>query len=368
MATPPSERPTQTQVTVRRADTSDLPAVAELLSVRDGRPYPLDRVAAVLSDLSPDLCRVWLASADGVPAGITGCYVRRLRWGGVPVQAGYWGLLFVHPDRRQTMAYAQLVLAMFRDAAQGGLELVYTATRRQEVVRAHVKMGCRELGTLSVLAKPLRPGRLVARHKQLGRIAETLAALFDSLYAWPSVLSRRLTRSRPGPIEQGVSPPASASGLLELLDQTGEGHTSQAWSTESLEARLRCRFGGKPYTILGVRDGPRQVAALVHTAAEGEKGVLAGVVMAVACAPGHECEARSLLVEAEAIARGEGCDVMLYLDGLGEGLRRLVTGLGYRRAPYAYSILVWPAARALPGAADADLGNWRFSFLDHDAF
>jgi hypothetical protein len=41
---------------------------------------------------------------------------------------------------------------------------------------------------------------------------------------------------------------------------------------------------------------------------------------------------------------------------------------GHRLSKETYQMLVWPKTLVPAGSIASDLSNWRFTFLDHDAF
>ena len=124
------------KVRVREAGPEDLPAIGELLCLRDERRNDPDDMRRVLFDLDPERLRAWVAFAGDVPVGLTSIYLRRLRWGGGEKLAGYWAHLYVREEYRERMAFPMLMLAMVKGARAAGVEVMYTITRQPGLASA----------------------------------------------------------------------------------------------------------------------------------------------------------------------------------------------------------------------------------------
>ncbi|TKB82094.1 MAG: hypothetical protein E8D45_01015, partial [Nitrospira sp.] len=153
---------------IRRAGAGDLAAAGELFKVRT-------RTDEATAGASPDFTSPgrmgWLALEATRTIGMTSVWERRLRVSGQEHRVAYWTGLFIDPAHRSSFLYPQLVLAMFAGLRQEGLGYLYASVRRQPIAEAHVKIGFKKLGDLPVLAKPLRPALLVAKHTGLVRAA-----------------------------------------------------------------------------------------------------------------------------------------------------------------------------------------------------
>lgn len=353
------------KVTIREADPSDVSAVVELLRLRDERQHPAESVAAYVCGLDPSRLRAWLAFADGKPAGMTTVYLRKLRCGDRRYNVGYWAHLFIRAEYRRLMIYPQLVLTMMKGARAAGLDLVCCVMRRDDVTTSHLKIGFCEIGSIPVLMRPLRPARLITKYKQLGRVAMSLGSPLDALY------QSRLRRPRSHNDLSVESLDLCSSDMHELVDMlntSGRNRISQVWTTESLRSRFGATIEGWPYTLLAAMRGENLVAAVVFRVAERGNAIRAGVMMDAVAVPAGESALRLLLAEAQQRAIDANCDLMLYLDGLGNETGRVVAASGYRRSPETYRMIVWPKDRIEHDKQLADLTQWRFAFADHDAF
>ena len=358
---------------IRPADPSDINAAVHLLRMRDQQEHPTAAVADYLFNFDADRMLAWLAYLDDQPVGINTLYLRRVRWCGETIRAGYWAHLFVDPQFRKLMIYPQLVAAMIRGAREAGLDVIYTGTRRAQVAEAHTKIGFTQVGVLTVLFKPLRPARLVAKHKGLGRAVEAVTSPLDALYLGYLSL-RRPTCPQTFDVEAFDADSLDAESpvihdVSQMFDDPALRSVSQEWTPEYFHRRFSTTIEGRPYTILTAHASGRLTAAVVYRVAErGDRRIRAGVIMNILGAEESPAAAAGLLAEAERRVVRAGGEVMLWLDGASTELSELLATLGYRKSPETYYILVWPKDRAVADSPAADLANWRFTFADHDAF
>jgi hypothetical protein len=63
-----------------------------------------------------------------------------------------------------------------------------------------------------------------------------------------------------------------------------------------------------------------------------------------------------------------GGELLIYLDGLGDANRELLTRRGFRVSPEVYEFLVWPKKLVANDDWFGSWDRWEFSFRDHDAF
>jgi hypothetical protein len=350
---------------LRAARRADLDALVGLLLRREGTERDEAAARRTLQDLDPTRCIAWLAAAGGDPVGLSTVLVRTVAAGPRSWRAGYWCALYVDPAFRQRMVYPILPRAMHRAVAAGGLDFVYAAVRIPWLVTAHERIGLVRLGDLPVLAKPLAPVALLARHRGLGGAVEAAGWPIDRAAA----AYHRLRRA--GALAgHAVAPLAwDGPGLLEvapLWERAAAGWIGQPWTAEL----LRRRYGepGAGYTLLAVRRRGRLLAAAVVRVVERERLRLGVVLDAVADDPGDDAAYRAALAAAEGHAHARGCQAVLALDGPGILPAGTLRGAGYLATPERYTFLVWPCGEAGPGSPLRDLPRWRFGFGDHDAF
>jgi hypothetical protein len=273
------------------------------------------------------------------------------------------------------MLYPRLPLAMLKAVPALGLELVYASVRRGGLAPAHERLGFARLGTLPVLVDALRPGRLVALYRGRSWAAPLLAPA-DLCYRalLGARRARQAARARASSPDSGVEiaalpwDGARAGELAGLLAAGGSARIRESWTAESLSYRYRRTREGSDYFLVGALAGGRLVGAVIYREAERLGGIRAAVILDVIAAPGAERRLAGVLLEVERRALAAGCDLLLFLDGLGPETSALLRASGYRPSPEIYEFLVWPAARAAAGGAVGRLESWRFGFGDHDAF
>jgi hypothetical protein len=352
--------------TIRPARPDDISAVGDLLSLRDHRRWDHESTSWFLHGLDPARCLAWLAFVGDKPVAVSTMFVRSLRGPAGELRVGYWANLFIDPAQRHQMLYPRLPFAMFEAARKTGLRFVYGSVRLPELTAAHLRIGFGRVGTIPVSMKALRPARLVAKYKGWTWLSGT-ASVADAPYHGYLGLRWRGLGSDAVAVELDGSGPDGAS-LVEKLAAAAEHRLCDSWTRASLRYRYRQTREGTGYQALGIRRGGDLVCAVIYRIAERGAGIHAGVIMDVMCSPGEERAAISCLVEVERRAHRAGCELMLFLDGLGPEASALFTASGYRHAPEKYDLLVWPKARLTEDPWLANIENWRFAFGDHDAF
>lgn len=360
---------TSTGTTVREATPDDLPDVVRLLSARDNQRRDPQVVSDYVWELDPQCTRAWLAYVDGTPVGITVLYLRQMNWpaqsgGGPSVLAGYWAHLYVEPAFRKQMVYPQLVLAMLRGMGATGVSVIFTATRQPQVAQGHQKLGFALVGKLPLRLRPLRPFRLLAKHKGATVLAPLCAPL-DAFYG--------LARRRRNPavrIEEVALDGSQIEEIVNLLNARGDDVVRQLWSPEQFRSRYRTTLDGTDYRVTAVLRGKRIVAALVVTIAERRRHIRAGILLELtAGSAASAVEIDALLADAEQFARGDGAEVMLSLES-SLSVEQLAGSFGgyLLNRSELYHLLVYPKTMAEAPHMAADPAHWTFAFGDHDAF
>ncbi|MCI0366622.1 MAG: hypothetical protein L0219_22385, partial [Phycisphaerales bacterium] len=167
---------------IRKANQADLCAIRDLLSLRDGRQWSQADTDWFLCGLDPERCLAWLAFVGGKPVGLTSMYVRTLRVGGRERRVGYWANLYIQEGHRDHMLYPRLPMAMTVALKPAGLDFLYACVRQRDVAATHLRIGFGHVGRMKMLIKPLRPGRLIAKHKKMPGLVQALAAPVDLLF------------------------------------------------------------------------------------------------------------------------------------------------------------------------------------------
>lgn len=356
------------QIAVSRTSPEKLSDLVVLLRERDERQHPADAVSKYLFDLDPEKLVAWTAKVDQKTVGLNSVYIRNLKVAGQTHKTGYWAHLFIEPDYRKHMLYPRLVAAMLKDSGSLGQDFVYTATRREHVAESHRKLGFVQVGTMSVLAKPLRPGRLIVKHKYLPAWMAVVLSPADML--WDKFAKLRQTKP-PFEVEiREISWEQSAiEPVVELLNTECGESISQAWDVDHFIRRFQSTIEGWSYTLYGAyHDGQLLAAILYRVAERGEHVIRLGVLMDVLGSETHPEATKALLSHVERQAVSESCEAMVLLDGAGAQISEILKSSGYRNTSETYFLLVGPKLKMSNLTGWDDLANWRFTFADHDAF
>ena len=356
---------------VREATPADLADVARLLSARDEHPRTPAIVGKYLWALDSAHTCTWLAYVGDRPVGITMLYLRDMAWPGggsaepATLRAGYWSHLFVEPEFRRQMVYPQLVFAMLRGMAAHGISIIYTATRQPQVAEGHQKLGFALVGTLPLRLRPLRPFRLLAKHKGI-KLPGPLIGLLDTT-ARPFI--KRRQNSAVEVAEISLADPR-IEGVVALLNGRGDDKVCHAWTAEEFRRRFATTLDGTAYRVLAAMRTGRVVAALVTVLIERGNNIKAGVVITLAAArEATTNEVTTLLAAAETWALQNEAELMLALDASLK-LPPLTGAKGKYLSTdsESYHLLVYPKKFAQAPYAAAELENWVFDYADHDAF
>ncbi len=353
--------------TIRQATADDLANVVELIRVGDDRPYLDGNVERFIRRLDPDYAQAWLAVAGDQPVGMSMIYQRALRAGEHRYTTGYWANLYIDPDHRDQMLYPRLPIATFDSVKRGELDFVYALVRRQNLIEAHQRIGAAKIADLPVLIKPLRPALFMSKYKHLPHPLRALARPADALFG----AYLRLRRPHPSAdLTLDVVPWDSdeLADLAALLNETRGGRVARHWTVESLRARYAVSLDGDPYTLLMVRRAGQPTASVIHRWTDRDHDLRVGVVMDLAYRAGCEDDARIALAETERHAHAAGAEAVMFLDGLGESARAMVTRAGYMRSPEIFTLVIWPKTILTDGSILAGVADWRLAFGDHDAF
>jgi hypothetical protein len=356
-------------VVVREATPADLPDVARLLSARDEMSRDQELVGKYLWGLDPAHTATWLAYVDGQPVGITMLYLRDVRWPNEStvetLRTGYWAHLFVEPEFRRLMIYPQLVLAMLRGMNAKKLSVIYTATRQPTVAEGHQKLGFALVGKWPLRLRPIRPFRLLAKHKNLKLPSFVIRAL-DSV-ARPFIKRGASCSVKVVEIPLADERVDEVCALMNSRDMYGVQHD---WTTDEFRRRFATTLDGTSYRVFGIEFHGRIMAALVTTLIERGNNIHAGVILTlVADVAASPADVNALLAKAEQLAYDNGAELLLALDVSLELPQLKPLGGKYLATDSEnYHLLVYPRKYAQPPYKAADLKNWVFDYADHDAF
>lgn len=330
------------------------------------RTYPLETVRTILSDLTPGEYYGWVALAGTDIVGVTMLQPCLLEVSGSRWKAGYWTYLGIRPDYRRTTLYPRLLFAMIAGAAELGIDVVYGAIRRPDVLAGHLALGMEKVGEMPVLAKPIRPLRLVFKYKGFGGLAAQIGAVPDYLYSKYRRL-RRFSGTSPYSIKDSRAAESDPAVYLPAVRVVSPAQVQQPLTAESFRKRYQANPDGDEYRVLSVHRSGETEAAIVYRSAVRGPEIRALVIMEMGHRPSEEEALRSGLLELEKRAAESDCDVILCLSS-NLAMQSALRKVGYLHSNEKYVLIKKFTGRKADCVLPATIGDWYFTFADHDAF
>lgn len=341
-----------------------------MLAARDGHELSAGDVGQALCQLDESQAVMWLGDVGGKIGASTAAYLRTLSVPGraEPLPIGYWAHLFVLPEHRKLMLYPQLVFTMRRAMADLGIEAIITAMRRPNVTEGHLKLGFKAVCAWPVLMKPLRPFALLSKHRS-NRLAGTVSPVGDRVWRCGQSLRSGGSAGVVSMDAEDVRRDGSLLGeIAGLLERASAGRFSTRWTADLLASRLAGGVDGEPYTVMLLRRGEALEGVAVCRMAERGHGIRTGVLLELVARDGDAQGLRTLASACERQLVRRGAEVLLWLDGAGGQASGALRGMGYREAPdETYRLIAYTSDRG-DELLDTSAEDWRFTFLDHDAF
>jgi len=334
-------------------------------SVSD-RDHSVEAVRMMTGDFQTGEFYAWLAFSDDEAVGVTMLEPCILHHDGVQTRAGYWRYLWVRPDQRRTALYPRLVFTMLFEAAKLDMQLVYGAIRRPEVAAGHLALGMQKVGEIPVLAKPLRPIRLLSKFRRFGRVFADLSAVPDFAYRQYLSAKRSRTDSHYTVMDVAASAIEPDTVVSVLRGQYGS-KVQRPLTPQYFSKRYHMNSDGAEYRVLSVRASNDIKAAAVYRTAIRGNNIHALVLMELGHRTADSGALGCTLMEVERRAIDLGCEVMLCLSSAPE-IQSFLKTSGYLRSNERYVLI----KKAIPAGVDAavtnDMNEWYFTFSDHDAF
>lgn len=353
--------------TIRRAVQSDLPALTELMREADERPYTDDDVRWILRDLDESKFVAWIAHVEETPCGITMLQRVPLRWRHHDYRAGFWVNLYVRPSMRQTRLFPRLVMQMFREAAGLRFDLIYAATRRQQVADANLALGMSQVGRLTLFGKLLRPGRLMRKHRGWGWWSRLPLGLADFLFTTSLRLRLRQISQFTRPLDLCADQIALEAILAQRNHESSHSVFTPYESTSFQERYQRGPDGGS-YSIIGSIRHDGKASVLIWRLAERGANIRAAIVMDVIGADTDPQAVSNLFQVMHQVALDSGAEVVLALPGWDPRAVDLLRSLGYLKMPEVYTVMVRRMTNLSDDFPLNDISRWRYTFADNDAF
>ena len=333
-------------------------------SVSD-RDHSVESVRAMTADFTPGEFYAWLAVAGDEPVGVTMLEPCTLEYRGAQTKAGYWRYLWINADQRKTGLYPRLVFTMIAAAAELGIELVYGAIRRPDVVAGHLALGMEKVGQIPVLAKPLNPAALFSKFHGLGSLAVGLSAVPD--FAYRQYLFLRHPPGSSYVVRDIAATQANLNAIIPVLRDPHPSKLQRLLSPQTFLRRYHTNSDGAEYRVLCVQASDDVRAAIVYRHAVRGNNIRAVAIMELGYSGEDQHALRFALAELEKHAIDMHCEVMLCLSSAGP-MQVLLRQSGYFKSNETY-VLMKKKTDPQGGCLVPDkLDDWYFTFGDHDAF
>jgi len=330
------------------------------------RDHSIEAARKITSDFLPGEFYGWLAFADDEAVAVTMLEPCTLERGGRHSTAGYWRYLWVNPDYRRTALYPRLVFTMIAEAADVGIDLVYGAIRRPEVAAGHLALGMQKVAEIPVLAKPLRPARLLSKFYGLGNASIHASGVPDFAYRQYLGL-RRVSVPSGHAITDIEATGANAEAVIPALRDLYTSELQRPLTPQSFADRYHTNADGAEYRVLCVEGSDGIRAAIVYRTALRGDNIHSMVLMEMGYRSSDQDALRYGLAELEKRALQLGCEVILCLSN-NQTIQSFLRKLGYFTSNETYVLMKKPTRRKADETVTDKADVWHFTFADHDAF
>ncbi len=296
--------------------------------------------------------------ADGRSVGHCGLVPFQYQNGSETMQGGFICQLMVDTPFRKSLLFPNMETRLLRESPTHGFDFCFGLVNRPEVIKAHVGLGFRLVGSLPVYARPYRLQRLIERRLGVGApagrvVAPVVNALLKANLSW-------------------------SSGIT-----TTEQHSAFGSEIDALFARVAPHFricGVRSATILNWRfmHAPKR-RYQVWVAGEGEKPVgyitlrrmsLKGfdvlVIVDLFFDPERHDVGRALVSRAHRVALAEGVEMSACLMNATDPLLPVLKRAGFMRTPESLALIVHAPRGNAGRILSAPLEDWHLTWFDHD--
>jgi predicted N-acetyltransferase YhbS len=291
---------------------------------------------------------------EGAIVGHEGFIPTRLLRDGQAIQAALPGKLVVHERYRKSMLFLRLESAFLHSYESSGVELLYCAARNH--LKAHYALGFRSLGTMPILARPYRVGRIA--RQALGWFAP-LASVARAPAEWVLRQSwmfpgRKISVEQVSRFEPRLDP---------FLERT---QTQFIFAAERTVAVLNWRFGfdRRSYRLFVASEQEEPVGYVVlRDMPMGEFRTLA--LVDIFFDPSRTDVGVALLRKAHEMAVSLEVELASCLIAPQSPLYPVIRRAGFMRTKESFELMVHQPKGPMP-LGSADFASWHLTWFDHD--
>ena len=291
---------------------------------------------------------------QGAIVGHEGFVPLRLRGQGRSLLAALPGKLAVDERFRKSMLFLRLESQFLRSYEAAGVEFLYCTARNN--LKAHYALGFRSIGTIPVLARPYKLGKVLPR--ALGSLAP-LGSVAQPVAEWALRCSWIFSGGKISVKQE----PSFSDDLAPFLEKTQQSFVMAA---ERTVGTLNWRFGfaSRGYKLFVARDEEKPAGYIVlRDMPMGEFRTLA--VVDLFCDPARADVSAALLRVAHQTAVELGVELASCLISPGSPLFPAVRRAGFMRTPESFELMVHQPKAAAPLGA-GDFASWHVTWFDHD--
>jgi predicted N-acetyltransferase YhbS len=315
---------------------------------------------------SPEPAIIVVAEADNKIVGHYAILPRRFKVGNSVLEGGLVVDVMTHPMYGKRGIFVNSGLEAFKQAEEAGMKMLI-GFPNEAAIRGHMKVGWKELGTVTVCARPIRASSIKSFLGERLKLPGISFRLMD-------VFLEALNRVSIGIHHDGLTSEWIAS--KDLADMATE---LDALRKKSVEIHTICNARDMDWMSWRVSDplDPTHILLLRKRRTnepvglgllkvKEKDGMKTGAVMDI-WVPEEECEiADRLLRELLQKAIAEGCELMILFGSPSARRSRLMRRLMILRTPRKLRFIVRAAdGKPLPEEASR-LGNWHLELIDHD--
>jgi hypothetical protein len=345
---------------IREAVPADVPGIVALLRPYEHADGPNEDALTELykwqfeSNPAGTSKALVAVDAEGSIVGHEGLVPMRVVRKGRPAIAALPCKLVVHRRFHKSMLFLRMESLLLRSYETSGVEFLYCAARND--LKAHYALGFRTIGTIPILARPYRLGR-IARHV-FGPFAPLVSVVRPPV-EW-ALCQTWMFAGRNITVQEESQFAVRLESFLERTQRRFE------FAAERTVTILNWRFGfvRRGYRLFVASDQGEPVGYVVlRDMSMGDFRTLA--VVDLFHDPRRTDVGAALLRTVHTMAVSRGVDLASCLINPNSPLYPVVKRAGYFRTPEAFELIVHQP-KGSPLLDGSDFASWHVTWFDHD--